>query len=531
MNSEAIFAYEGINIPIHCKTYDKMENIIDRFLGKIEKKEDNLIFSYGGGQLKKEKTFLEQANFYDKIRLKMNIVVNDNDFDNDEKKEMISKDTICSECKENTLIDIKDYFKLNFHGCKNNHNINDMFLYKYDETQKIDLNEIVCDICKKVNKTKDNEFYICYTCKNNICKKCKSIHDKNNKNKNHIIIDYDKKNYICKKHNKPFNKYCKKCNEDICISCENDHKNHEIFDFKKNIIDKNELLVIKDELKKSIDNLKHKINIIIELFQRKLCFLDIYYKISNDIIDNYDMNNKNYYKLINIKNIKNNNEMIIRDINNIINTNNIFEFYKFPNDELSYNNGEIYIGELNNGLKNGKGILYYNKNDIYERRRYEGDFKNNKQEGKGVLLWNNKSIYEGDFKNDKREGKGIKIFYNGDRYDGYWKNDKKEGKGKIYLYNGDIYEGYFKNNQYDGEGEYLYKNGDRYKGAFENNKKEGYGVLSYKNRDRYKGCFKNDKKDGKGEMSYYNGPTKIGFWKEDVYVGSEKKKFFNFWYQ
>ena len=32
-------------------------------------------------------------------------------------------------------------------------------------------------------------------------------------------------------------------------------------------------------------------------------------------------------------------------------------------------------------------------------------------------------------------------------------------------------------------------------------------------------------------MSYYKGPTKIGFWKEDVYVGSEKKKIFNFWNQ
>ena len=54
--------------------------------------------------------------------------------------------------------------------------------------------------------------------------------------------------------------------------------------------------------------------------------------------------------------------------------------------------------------------MYYNKNDIYHRDRYEGEWKNNLMEGKGTLYWNSKSRYEGDWKNGKREGKGILYF-------------------------------------------------------------------------------------------------------------------------
>ena len=44
--------------------------------------------------------------------------------------------------------------------------------------------------------------------------------------------------YICKKHNEPFNKYCKTCNENICIICENRHNDHDIIEFAKIIIEK-----------------------------------------------------------------------------------------------------------------------------------------------------------------------------------------------------------------------------------------------------------------------------------------------------
>ena len=102
---------------------------------------------------------------------------------------------------------------------------------EFEETQKIDISQIICDICKKYNKntTYNNEFYICNTCNKNICPICKSNHDKN-----HKTINYDDKNYICKKHNDSFNTYCKICNENICFICENEHSAHYYSSISKN---------------------------------------------------------------------------------------------------------------------------------------------------------------------------------------------------------------------------------------------------------------------------------------------------------
>ena len=62
------------------------------------------------------------------------------------------------------------------------------------------------------------------------------------------------------------------------------------------------------------------------------------------------------------------------------------------NQEINYNfdhkNKPIkrvkYIGQILNGVPEGKGIMYWNNGD-----RYEGDWKNNEREGKGIMYYNN----------------------------------------------------------------------------------------------------------------------------------------------
>ena len=130
----------------------------------------------------------------------------ENQKEKNEKKYKMLKDIICPKCKQNILIDIKD-FKINLHGCKNNHTINNILLDNFKETQKEDLTKILCNICNK-NNCNNNEFYICNTCNKNICSFCYEKHDKN-----HIIINYIDKNFICKKHNESFTQYCKTCEE------------------------------------------------------------------------------------------------------------------------------------------------------------------------------------------------------------------------------------------------------------------------------------------------------------------------------
>ena len=104
-----------------------------------------------------------------------------------------------------------------------------------------------------------------------MCPLCKSKHDKN-----HLIINYEDKNYICKKHNETFIKYCETCKEDICILCQSEHFNHNIFDFTKILINKDELLKSSEALKDVIDKFKYKTDIIKETINKMLSMLDIY---------------------------------------------------------------------------------------------------------------------------------------------------------------------------------------------------------------------------------------------------------------
>ena len=143
---EVKFIYEGMNKDIQCDINEKFKDIINKFLIKINKNENiNLYYLYDGTQIKKELTFYEQANQIDKNRKKMNVIVYNNLEETNKKKEIISKEIICFDCKENCLIDIKN-FKINFSECKNNHKYNDILLNNYELTQKIDLNEIICDM-------------------------------------------------------------------------------------------------------------------------------------------------------------------------------------------------------------------------------------------------------------------------------------------------------------------------------------------------------------------------------------------------
>ena len=110
--------------------------------------------------------------------------------------------------------------------------------------------------------------------------------------------------------------------------------------------------------------------------------------------------------------------------------------------EVQYDNGR-YVGQIVNGIKEGKGTYYWNDGD-----RYEGEWKKDKKEGKGTYFWEDGDKYKGDWKNDKKNGKGIYLHSDGNRYEGDFKNDKREGKGIFYFNkSGNKYEGDWKNNK------------------------------------------------------------------------------------
>ena len=258
----------------------------------------------------------------------MNILVNQINMNTNDNKSLIkSKEVICPKCGENAKIKINGY-KITLCKCKNNHNVNNIFLDEFENLQYMDLSKIICDKCQVNNKndTFNNAFFWCISCKINLCPLCKDSHDKN-----HNIIDYDNKNYICKIHNDSNNSYCKDCKSNICILCESLHENHNIIYFGKIIPNINKLKTNLIELRKHIDKLNDIIkNIIIKLNIVKNNY-ENYYKITNDIINNIitniDFKKRNYETLSNIEGININ--YYIKDIENIINEGSI-------NSKLNY---------------------------------------------------------------------------------------------------------------------------------------------------------------------------------------------------
>ena len=283
-----------------------------------------------------------------------------------EANNILSKGIICGECKENCLIKINDY-TINLYGCRNGHNIKNLLIENFEKTQNIQNLRKICEKCNKYN----DEFYKCVTCNLNICSNCKLDH-----NKEHKIIELEKLKFICNEHLESFIKYCEKCNKNLCIQCEKEHKEHKIIyfgDILPNIVNEN------DKLKELIDKLNDEINKIIKQLKNIINNLKMYYKISNNIINNYN-NNRNYQILNNTNEFIKYNNIIIKDIKSIINNDNIniqFQnlmniYYKIKNFNSNYIIGEIDIKE-NDVNKEIRIINNNNKalNDQYSDIKYE----------------------------------------------------------------------------------------------------------------------------------------------------------------
>ena len=218
---------------------------------------------------------------------------------------------------------------------------------------------------------------------------------------------------------------------------------------------------------------------------------------------------------------------------------------------IKYENGNKYIGQKKNNLREGFGILYYFGN------KYEGEFKNNLMEGFGILYYNSGIKYEGEFKNNLMEGFGILYNLEGGIYEGEWKNGRREGYGIYYNMNKILYKGQWKNDIMEGFGIFnLSDEETRFEGEFKDGIKEGYGIeytsdgsiegiwkekklegfIIFKNNGHflYKGERKNGKIEGYG-IFYSNGTKYEGEWKDDkregygIYYSEDGSRFEGEW--
>ena len=253
-----------------------------------------------------------------------------------------------------------------------NHVTENIKISEFKNTQNINISNIICDKCNSKNKgnTSNNEFYICLTCHQNLCILCQSYHDKK-----HNIINYDNKNYVCSKHNEPLIKYCNQCFTNYCFSCDEEHQGHDtisLLDLKPNIIETNNRLL---ELQKEIDIFNSEIKNIINQLNELIKAMDIYYEINKDLLNNYEMKNRNYQILQNLKEINHNNQIYttIKKINNMNNLSdkliNMMELYNnIYNDNAKLNHMTIIykIDKHENNIKLfGDKFVLNNKDNCY----------------------------------------------------------------------------------------------------------------------------------------------------------------------
>ena len=113
--AELIFLYNENETKIQCNKEEKIKEICKRYITKIQIDINTIYFIYNGNKINEDLNFNEQANEEDKKRNIMNILV----YDINKENIYISDEIICPICKENILINIKDY-KINLFDSKIN---------------------------------------------------------------------------------------------------------------------------------------------------------------------------------------------------------------------------------------------------------------------------------------------------------------------------------------------------------------------------------------------------------------------------
>ena len=121
------FSYKGNKTSIQCEENQKMKDICINFSRKLYLDINKIYFLYNGDKLNEENKLIDIKK--NKNINKKEIIILVNDINEIIKKENIisSKEIICPICKENIFINFHNY-KINLIKCKNNHNINNIYI-------------------------------------------------------------------------------------------------------------------------------------------------------------------------------------------------------------------------------------------------------------------------------------------------------------------------------------------------------------------------------------------------------------------
>lgn len=77
---------------------------------------------------------------------------------------------------------------------------------------------------------------------------------------------------------------------------------------------------------------------------------------------------------------------------------------------MAYPNGDTYVGDVVNGMRQGEGVYRYKATG----NRYDGGFKNNMMDGRGTFTYASGNRYEGGFRGGLKEGSATFYYASGE---------------------------------------------------------------------------------------------------------------------
>lgn len=148
------------------------------------------------------------------------------------------------------------------------------------------------------------------------------------------------------------------------------------------------------------------------------------------------------------------------------------------NADITYKNGDNYVGPIARGLRNGEGVYNFKNGDMYAGPFADGSF-----DGKGTYTTEGGDIYEGSFLGGQAVGQGMATYMSLpdiQSYEGFWRDSLANGKGKLTFDLGDYYDGNFEAGRFHGKGSMFFVNGDAFDGTYVNGVPQGDGQMIFK---------------------------------------------------
>ena len=317
------FKYQQQDIIIKCQKNETLKEIFNRFAEKTGLAIDEVFFLYNSNPILDIDQTVNQINDKDEEIIVLVHPKDDSTENNTIRTINKTKESNyikCVNCENPAIVVFTHDYKINLIDGK--HNIKNIKLKNYFNTQKIDESKIECCKCQKSMSETHQSFYYCFECQNNFCSTCLSNHDEHTN-----IVDYQVKTFRCQYHkDQNLTSYCMHCKKNMCLFCISDgqHTNHNIINFI-NLIQKqnNSKGYYIDKIKKVKKITDDIINILYKFNEN----LDVYIKINSKLDENLAKMNMNYEILKTRQNLMKA-SFLKKDFDFIINNSDIIERMK-----------------------------------------------------------------------------------------------------------------------------------------------------------------------------------------------------------